>query len=102
MIYVAGYCRAFPSQKSGEELFEIFRLNLIKRNSTWKFGIMDSCGRILISLLLRFMEMCILTVSFSLSKPVTNVCWMVSVVIHEHMISRCTGSCFKFSHGLKL
>jgi hypothetical protein len=67
MIYIAGYCPAFPSQKSGEELSEIFHLNLIKRNNTWKFGIVDNCGRILISLLLRFMEMCILIVSFSFS-----------------------------------
>jgi hypothetical protein len=72
MICFAGYCQAFPSQKSGKELSEIFRLNLIKRNSIWRFGITDNCGRILISLLLRFMEMCIVTVSFSFSKPVTE------------------------------
>lgn len=51
LINVAGCCQLFPSRKSCEELFEIFRLNLKKRNSTWKFGSVKSYGRLLIFLL---------------------------------------------------
>jgi hypothetical protein len=57
---------------------------------------MGNCGRISISLPLKFMEMCIVTVSFCFSKPVNEELSrprMVSVVIHEpRRFSRCTGN----------